>query len=150
MALWGFTLQLFACFSLALASSLQASPPLQFSCFCAILFSLQCGVNLSTYTLPAELFPAAVRSTLFGLSAACGKLGAFIGSYAFGPIQEAVGLHGVYFVCAGVSALGLLVTLTLVPRADGLDSRVVERAERLLAAAPLQGTSVQSDAPHIR
>ena len=41
------------------------------------------GVNVSTYVLPTEAYPVEVRSTFFGLSAAMGKVGALLGTYAF-------------------------------------------------------------------
>lgn len=53
---------------------------------------------MSTYVLPAEVFPTAVRSTCFGLCAGMGKLGALLGSASFESIQRAIGLDGVYWV----------------------------------------------------
>ena len=55
------------------------------------------------------------RATFFGLSAGMGKVGALIGSASFSSIQSAVGLDGVYYVCAGVSLLGAIVTVVFIP-----------------------------------
>lgn len=59
-----------------------------FGVYCMLLFSLSYGPNLTTYILPAETYPKEVRATFNGISAACGKLGAFTGVYVFGPMAE--------------------------------------------------------------
>ena len=46
-----------------------ASSGVKFFFFSLLIFSLNWGVNVSTYVLPAEVFPTAVRATFFGLSA---------------------------------------------------------------------------------
>ena len=78
--------------------------------------------SLIRYTLPTEIFPTAVRSTCFGVCAGLGKVGALIGSASFEVIMDVVGLDGVYLICAGVSVLGMLVTLLFVPTAERLAS----------------------------
>jgi PHS family inorganic phosphate transporter-like MFS transporter len=159
MQLWGFSMQLAACLALAIVCHVGGSAWARFACFCGVLFSLQFGVNLSTYNLPAEIFPTEVRSTFFGLAAAGGKLGAFVGSYAFGPLQKSIHIDGVYFLCAGVSLCGILVTLLLIPPPVRMAPEDVadlshattalsfntprERSEALLGAG-----SVQSDSGH--
>lgn len=60
-----------------------------FAVYCLLLFSLSFGPNLTTFILPAQIYPKEVRTTLNGISAACGKLGAFTGVYVFGPVAEA-------------------------------------------------------------
>lgn len=57
-----------------------------FGVYCILLFSLSYGPNLTTYLLPAQTYPKEVRATFNGISAACGKLGAFTGVYVFGPM----------------------------------------------------------------
>ncbi|KAL0296125.1 UNVERIFIED_CONTAM: putative inorganic phosphate transporter 1-7 [Sesamum radiatum] len=41
------------------------------------------GPNATTFVVPAEIFPARLRSTCHGISAAAGKLGAIIGAFGF-------------------------------------------------------------------
>jgi PHS family inorganic phosphate transporter-like MFS transporter len=41
------------------------------------------GPNSTTFIVPAEIFPARLRSTCHGISAASGKLGAIVGSFGF-------------------------------------------------------------------
>ena len=55
-----------------------------------------------------------VRTTLNGFSAACGKLGATIGSAAFVPLKAAIGLGPTMVTCAVVSLLGLLLTFAFI------------------------------------
>ena len=46
-----------------------------------LVFSLTSGSSMTTFCVPTELFPFEVRTTYIGMAAACGKMGAFIGSY---------------------------------------------------------------------
>eukprot|EP00438_Fugacium_kawagutii_P012900 Skav204574 [mRNA] locus=scaffold2218:222481:228735:- [translate_table: standard] len=56
-----------------------------------LFFILNAGPNLTTYVLPAEIFPTCVRATCHGISAASGKLGAFLGTAAFPLVQRYCG-----------------------------------------------------------
>lgn len=60
-----------------------------FAIYCLLLFALSYGPNISTYILPALIYPKEVRTTFNGISAACGKLGAFTGVYLFVPVAQA-------------------------------------------------------------
>mmetsp|Transcript_67419 Transcript_67419/g.119672 ORF Transcript_67419/g.119672 Transcript_67419/m.119672 type:complete len:467 (+) Transcript_67419:88-1488(+) len=125
----GFAATVLGCGLLALAVWLNASITVKFLLFCLLLFVLNWGINVSTYTLPAECFPTNVRSTFFGLSAAMGKVGALIGSATFAWITDEVGLDGVYLVCAAGSFVGVLITLALIPDKT-FSARIVERIPR--------------------
>ncbi|KAF0683075.1 Aste57867_24855 [Aphanomyces stellatus] len=52
------------------------------------LFFSNFGPNTSTFVLPTEMFPTAIRARCHGFSAAMGKLGAAIGSYGFAATQS--------------------------------------------------------------
>eukprot|EP00271_Cylindrocystis_brebissonii_P011455 TRINITY_DN2915_c0_g1_i2.p1 TRINITY_DN2915_c0_g1~~TRINITY_DN2915_c0_g1_i2.p1 ORF type:complete len:561 (+),score=81.72 TRINITY_DN2915_c0_g1_i2:305-1987(+) len=54
------------------------------------------GPNTTTFIVPAELFPARLRSTCHGISAASGKLGAIIGAFGFLYLAESSSLTDVY------------------------------------------------------
>ena len=41
------------------------------------------GPNATTFIVPAEIFPARLRSTCHGISAAAGKAGAIVGAFGF-------------------------------------------------------------------
>jgi len=76
------------------------------------------GPNSTTFVIPSELFPSSWRSTAHGISAAFGKLGAIIGSFGFGVIQQNYGLQACLSALAVVNFLGLLCTY-YVPETKG-------------------------------
>jgi MFS family permease len=82
-------------------------------------FFTEFGPNVTTFVLPGELFPTAVRATGHGISAGIGKLGAFIGVFLFPVLQSSLGLRGTLLLTAGISVLGALLTLVL-PEPAGL------------------------------
>ena len=65
-----------------------------------------------------ELFPVQARTTSYGIAAAAGKIGAFIGTYALASLLTSAGLGRSMALVGGVSLLGLLVTLTLPKPAE--------------------------------
>ena len=90
------------------------------------------GPNTTTFVIPGEIYPAEVRATCHGLSAACGKLGAATGAYFFpmilgpggasNPTPE--GLRQCMFICSFIAALGSIVTYLFIPRYDGSDLEI--------------------------
>ncbi|KAK3148688.1 hypothetical protein QOZ80_3AG0207420 [Eleusine coracana subsp. coracana] len=89
------------------------------------------GPNSTTFIVPAEIFPARLRSTCHGISAAAGKAGAIIGSFGFLYAAQnqdkakadhgypaGIGVRNSLFVLAACNVLGLLFTL-LVPESKG-------------------------------
>jgi len=106
---WGFVLIGFT--SLLLCASFKYYPDnnsLNFALFCLLLFAVNWGCNVATYVLPIETFPAEVRSSFYGLSAALGKVGAFLGGFFFEPISKgAGGYSSVYGVCFLMSLAGV-------------------------------------------
>ncbi|RLN03894.1 inorganic phosphate transporter 3 [Panicum miliaceum] len=79
------------------------------------------GPNATTFIVPAEIFPARLRSTCHGLSAASGKLGAIVGSFGFLYLAQTttgIGVRNSLFLLAGCNLLGLLFTF-LVPESKG-------------------------------
>jgi PHS family inorganic phosphate transporter-like MFS transporter len=145
LQLGGFVLLALVCLALAAANHYQAPESAMFALFCVLLLALNFGPNVSTYTIPTEAFPTAVRSTFFGLAAGMGKVGALIGAAVFEPLVGAIGFAGVYLMCAGVAILGCIITLLLVPRhgAQALQRDVLDgtpqRQERLLGGVGNHG-----------
>ncbi|MGH3852552.1 MAG: MFS transporter [Pseudonocardiaceae bacterium] len=83
------------------------------------LFS-EFGPNSTTFVYPAEIFPVEVRTTGHGLSAAAGKIGAFVGAYFFPVIlASSLGIRGAEAVAAGMSLLGVILTVGLLPEPNG-------------------------------
>ncbi|KAJ0406531.1 hypothetical protein ATCC90586_003510 [Pythium insidiosum] len=74
------------------------------------------GPNVSTFCLPAEIFPTDVRIKMNGIAAASGKIGATVGAAVFGIVEKSSGVSDVLVLSAIVSLLGAIVTVYLVPR----------------------------------
>ncbi|KAK1677314.1 hypothetical protein QYE76_038162 [Lolium multiflorum] len=74
------------------------------------------GPNTTTFILPAEIFPARMRSTCHGISGAVGKVGAILGVLAF----SFMGTHfkALLFVIVGCNLVGIMFTL-LLPETKG-------------------------------
>jgi PHS family inorganic phosphate transporter-like MFS transporter len=76
-------------------------------------FFTEFGPNMTTFVMPSEVFPVTMRATGHGISAGVGKLGAFAGVFLFPLLQASLGLRGTLLLTAGISVLGLLLTLVL-------------------------------------
>ena len=89
------------------------------------------GPNATTFIVPAEIFPARLRSTCHGISAAAGKAGAIIGAFGFlyaaqsqdkahvdAGYKPGIGVRNALFVLAACNLLGFLFTF-LVPESKG-------------------------------
>ncbi|KAH7690382.1 Phosphate permease protein [Dioscorea alata] len=89
------------------------------------------GPNSTTFIVPAEIFPARLRSTCHGISAAAGKAGAIVGAFGFlyaaqskDPAKRdkgypaGIGVRNSLFFLAGCNLFGLLFTF-LVPESKG-------------------------------
>jgi len=117
LCLWGFLLLavLFSAFGLLYQLAPGASSALKFVVYCALTFALNWGPNVSTYVLPAQLFPREVRTSFHGISAASGKVGAVIGTFIFAPIANSAGIAAIMWVQVGLCLLGALLTYALIP-----------------------------------
>jgi PHS family inorganic phosphate transporter-like MFS transporter len=87
--------------------------------FAISYFFIEFGPNQTTFVYPSEIFPTSVRGTGDGISAAAGKFGAFLGALLVPHLLEALGIGGVMGVMAGVSALGIVLTLLALPEPMG-------------------------------
>ncbi|KAH0634250.1 hypothetical protein KY284_037036 [Solanum tuberosum] len=89
------------------------------------------GPNATTFVVPAEIFPARLRSTCHGISAAAGKAGAIVGAFGFlyaaqstdpskvdAGYPTGIGVKNALIVLGCVNFLGMLFTL-LVPESKG-------------------------------
>ena len=88
------------------------------------------GPNSTTFVVPAEIFPARLRSTCHGISAAAGKAGAIVGAFGFLYAAQdpkkpdhgyapGIGIRNTLFLLAGTNFLGMVMSL-LVPEAKGM------------------------------
>jgi PHS family inorganic phosphate transporter-like MFS transporter len=91
------------------------------------------GPNVTTYLLPSMTFSKGCRSTLNGVCAACGKVGALIGTMIFARAAQHFGEEVVFLACAVVSFVGCIITLLCVSAQVGsnvseeVDLRKVQR-----------------------
>ncbi|KAJ8438142.1 hypothetical protein Cgig2_033021 [Carnegiea gigantea] len=89
------------------------------------------GPNATTFVVPAEIFPARLRSTCHGISAASGKAGAIVGAFGFLYLAQSqdpaktdkgyppgIGVRNSLIMLGVVNLIGLLFTF-LVPEAKG-------------------------------
>lgn len=78
-------------------------------------FFTEFGPNVTTFVYPAEIFPVMVRTTAHGIAAALGKVGAFIGAFAFPFLLTTYHLPGAMVAAAIISLAGLVLTLFMLP-----------------------------------
>ncbi|KAH7522098.1 hypothetical protein FEM48_Zijuj07G0101800 [Ziziphus jujuba var. spinosa] len=89
------------------------------------------GPNATTFVVPAEIFPARLRSTCHGISAAAGKAGAIVGAFGFlyaaqstdptkvdAGYPTGIGVKYSLIVLGVINFFGMLFTL-LVPESKG-------------------------------
>lgn len=89
-------------------------------------FFTEFGPNVTTFAYPAEIFPVEVRTTAHGISAATGKIGAFIGAFIFPILLTSFHLSGAMGVAALTALLGFLLTY-LLPEPDSKSLETIER-----------------------
>ena len=82
-------------------------------------FFTEFGPNATTFVYPAELFPVETRTTGHGIASAAGKLGGFVGVFTFPLLMAWHGLLTAELGAALASALGLGVTLWMLPETKG-------------------------------
>uniref|UniRef100_A0A2N9EJV6 Major facilitator superfamily (MFS) profile domain-containing protein n=1 Tax=Fagus sylvatica TaxID=28930 RepID=A0A2N9EJV6_FAGSY len=97
------------------------------------------GPNSTTFIVPAEIFPARLRSTCHGISAASGKAGAIVGAFGFlyaaqsktnpdAGYRPGIGVRNTLFVLACINFLGYIVYL-IGSRVQGKIARGIDGRE---------------------
>lgn len=108
-------------------SALQDSNPNGlFAIYCLVTFSLNFGMGITTFSLPAALFSEDIRSTFNGIAAAMGKLGAVFGAYSFLYIAEDTSYAFVLTFCAVIAIFGAIITAIFINQKD-LEENSTER-----------------------
>lgn len=82
--------------------------------YASSFFFANYGPNTTTFLLPSVTYSKSCRSTLNGISAAAGKLGALLGSAAFAPAADELGESTVMIFCGCVSLVALILTKVCV------------------------------------
>ncbi len=76
-------------------------------------FFVNFGPNATTFLIPSEIYPTNIRARAHGISAAVGKIGAFLGAFALPLILKAHGLSFTMGIMSVVSILGVFITFLL-------------------------------------
>jgi PHS family inorganic phosphate transporter-like MFS transporter len=90
--------------------SLRHFPLLLLFLYGLTFFFANYGPNTSTFTLPSIVYSPECRSTLNGLSAAAGKLGALVGATLFAPAADSFGDAAVMLICSGIAIAAFVMT----------------------------------------
>ena len=99
------------------------------------------GNNLGLLASKA-IGPTAARGQLYGIAAAIGKVGGFIGTYTFPQIQESFATHGDYvantgqfWLGSGLAVASALITFFFIPniKADAMVDEDLAFREYLIA-----------------
>lgn len=122
------------CFSLiALIPSVTNILPLFILIYGLNYFFVNFGPNSTTFLIPSEIFPTAIRAKGHGISAAVAKIGAFIGAFFLPELLRSHGLPFTLGSLAAVSLLGLGFT-TLLPEMKNISLSVTD--ERMETSKP--------------
>jgi PHS family inorganic phosphate transporter-like MFS transporter len=89
-----------------------------FFLFCVMTYGINSGPSVTTFVLPSETFPAEVRSTFNGLSAAMGKTGATIITFLDYWLMNWYGIRANLYLYGVVGILGAIITLFFVEDID--------------------------------
>lgn len=89
-----------------------------FFLFCIMTFGINSGPSVTTFVLPSETYPAEVRATFNGMSAAMGKTGATMATFLDYFIYEKYGIRYNLFIYAAVAVLGAIITIFFVEDID--------------------------------
>ncbi|KAF9677721.1 hypothetical protein SADUNF_Sadunf08G0136900 [Salix dunnii] len=127
------------CLGHALTSLDSNSAPNWLRCDVLIRFLLcQFRSQCITSVVPAEIFPARLRSTCHGISTASGKAGAIVGAFGFSYAVDDVGVRGILIILGVANFLGLMFTFS-VPESKG------KSLEELVGEAePENGSTAES------
>lgn len=81
--------------------------------------SFQSLPGVTTMAISAEIYPSMVRGTGAGISAACGKVGATLGSYVFSELKNQGHIGAIFWTVTGTSLAALGLTLVTIPFYNG-------------------------------
>lgn len=87
--------------------------PLFIAIFGVSFFFVNFGPNTTTFLIPSEIYPTSIRARAHGISAAIGKLGAFVGVFLVPFLLKDVGVFSTMGFMAVVSFLGIFITIII-------------------------------------
>jgi Na+/melibiose symporter-like transporter len=101
-------------------------------------FADNLGFPPQTFMLPSMTFSRPIRSTLNGICAASGKIGALLGAVLFLPLATWVGDAQVIKLCACVSLVGAILTFFFTDdSAEEEEEGTTDELKRLSSVAHL-------------
>ena len=127
---WGFLggAVLLSVFAL-MQHQLLATPILAFAVYGALNVAMTGpGLVSGAGVLGVELAPTRVRSVAQSITVAGGRIGAAISGFAFPLLFAGIGQAGAYWVVAGLSVLGALLTWLLVPETGRISLEAITEA----------------------
>lgn len=86
-------------------------------------FWIQFGSNSTTFLIAGEVYPAPVRATAHGISAAVGKLGALSATVIYNYVDG----RTKFWIVSWFGLIGFFFTMMFIPDTTGLDLREQER-----------------------
>lgn len=99
--------------AMALMPHTQNMMPLFTLLFGISFFFVNFGPNTTTFLIPSEIYPTSIRARAHGISAAVGKLGAFLGAFVLPFLLRELGVFTTMGMMSGVAALGIFTTMLL-------------------------------------
>jgi len=91
------------------------------------------GPNTTTFMMPSITFSRSCRSTLNGVCAASGKVGALLGSIIFLPVATQLGDDKVMIACSVISIIAACMTLYLKDSVKEMPAKRVSSEAQLLS-----------------
>lgn len=126
------TLQIFGFLMIAICYGVIAGVPtlidhfwLFASVFGLSFFFVNFGPNSTTFLIPSEIYPTSLRARAHGISAALGKVGAFVGAFILPHVLETKGLRYTMGLLSVVCLMGIVSTF-FIPEMKRLSLSVTE------------------------
>ncbi|OGT33811.1 MAG: MFS transporter [Gammaproteobacteria bacterium RIFCSPHIGHO2_02_FULL_39_13] len=99
---------------IAFVPNLENHVPLFIALFGISFFFVNFGPNTTTFLIPSEIYPTSIRARAHGISAAVGKLGAFVGVFGLPFLLREFGVFSTMGFMSFVAFLGIFTTM-LIP-----------------------------------
>jgi PHS family inorganic phosphate transporter-like MFS transporter len=112
---------------MSIIPGIQQNIPLFLMLFGVSYFFVNFGPNTTTFLIPSEIFPTNIRAKAHGISAAIGKVGAFVGAFFLPHLMQHYGLCFIFLMMGSVSVMGIFSTF-LIPEMKGVSLDHLETA----------------------
>ena len=99
--------------------SIEIRLSMAFLGFILFNFFINFGPGITTYLLPAQLYPTNIRATGHGFAAGIAKIGAFLGTATLPVIQSLIGTYNTLFILAITLLAGFFLSNLLSDKTSG-------------------------------